>query len=116
MEPIKLNNDAVKAIADKVAGKEGAKGLRLTIKSTGCSGYSYHMDYAMEEDLAQDDRFEKDGAVLYIPKINSWMLFGMEIGFEQTKMSSGFTFNNPNETGRCGCGESFAIERPAEKA
>lgn len=112
MEPIKLTNDAVKAIKDKTAGKDGAKGLRLTIKSTGCSGHSYHMDYAMEENLAADDKFEKDGAVLYIPKINSWMLFGMEIGYEADFMGEGFTFKNPNEAGRCGCGESFSIERP----
>ena len=110
MNPIKITDDAVKAIKDKVAAKPGAKGLRLTIKSTGCSGYSYQMDYAMDEDVA-DDRIESDGAVLYIPKIKSWMLFGMEIGYAADKMSSGFTFTNPNETGRCGCGESFSVER-----
>lgn len=111
MTPIKITDDAAKAIADKVAAKEGAKGLRLTIKSTGCSGYSYQMDYAMDESAA-DDRVETNGAVLFIPKINSWMLFGMEIGFATDKMSSGFTFTNPNESGRCGCGESFSVERP----
>lgn len=111
MNPIKITDAAAKAIKDKIAVRDGAKGLRLTIKSTGCSGNSYHMDYAMEEDLAADDKIESDGAVLYIPKINSWMLFGMEIGFVEDKMSSGFTFTNPNETGRCGCGESFSVER-----
>ena len=111
MNPIKLTDTAVQAIKDKVAAKDGALGLRLTIKSTGCSGYSYQMAYANEENLAEDDKFEQDGAVLYIPKINSWMLFGMEIGYEEDKMKSGFTFTNPNETGRCGCGESFSVER-----
>lgn len=113
MNPIKITDEAVKAIKDKVAGKDGTLGLRLTIKSTGCSGYSYQMAYATEENLVEDDKFEQDGAVLYIPKINSWMLFGMEIGFEEGQMKSGFTFTNPNETGRCGCGESFSIDRPA---
>lgn len=112
MDAIKISDDAVGAIKDKVSGKDGAKGLRLTIKSTGCSGHSYQMEYAMVENLSADDKIEKDGAVLYIPKTNSWMLFGMEIGFAQDKMSSGFTFTNPNETGRCGCGESFSVERP----
>lgn len=112
MEPIKLTDMAVQAIKEKTAGKDGAVGLRLTIKTTGCSGYSYNMVYATEENLAEDDKIERDGAVLYIPKINSWMLFGMEIGFEQSMMSSGFTFNNPNEAGRCGCGESFSVDRP----
>ena len=109
MEPIKLTDDAVKAIKEKAAGKLG---LRLTIKSTGCSGYSYQMEFAESEDLNADDKIEKDGAVLYIPKINSWMLFGMEIGYESSQMQSGFTFTNPNESGRCGCGESFSIDRP----
>jgi len=112
MNPIKITDEAAKAIAEKTALKEGAKGLRLSIKTTGCSGYSYQMEHAMEENLAADDKLEVDGAVLYIPKISSWMLFGMEIGYENTKMSSGFTFTNPNESGRCGCGESFSIERP----
>lgn len=59
----------------------------------------------MDENLAADDKIEKDGAVLYIPKTNSWMLFGMEVGYAEGKLQSGFTFTNPNETGRCGCGE-----------
>ena len=114
MEPITITSDAVNAIKSKVSGKDGAKGLRLTIKSTGCSGHSYNMDFAMDENLDADDKFEKDGAILYIPKINSWMLFGMEIGYEADFMGEGFTFKNPNETGRCGCGESFSIDRPQE--
>jgi iron-sulfur cluster assembly protein len=107
--PITLTDDAIKAIKDKSAGKAG---LRLTIKSTGCSGYSYKMEYADSENLDEDDKIEKDGAVLYIPKMHSWMLFGMEIGYQEGDMQSGFTFTNPNETGRCGCGESFSVERP----
>ena len=113
MDPIIMTDAAIDAIKTKVAGKDGAIGLRLTIKSTGCSGHSYNMAYATEENLVEDDKIERDGAVLYIPKINSWMLFGIEIGFEQDMMQSGFTFKNPNETGRCGCGESFSVERPS---
>jgi len=112
MQPIKITDEAAKAIAEKVSEKEGAKGLRLTIKSTGCSGYSYQMEYAMDENLSDDDKIETDGGALYIPKIHSWMLFGMEIGYSEDMMSSGFTFTNPNESGRCGCGESFSVERP----
>lgn len=112
MDPIKITDEAVSAIKAKAATKDGALGLRLVIKSTGCSGNSYQMDYAMSEDLGADDKIERDGAVLYIPKIHSWMLFGMEIGYAADFMGEGFTFTNPNETGRCGCGESFSVERP----
>ena len=112
MNPIKITDEAAVAIKDKTSAKDGAVGLRLTIKSTGCSGHSYQMEHALAENLAEDDKIEQGGAVLYIPKTNSWMLFGMEIGYASGKMSSGFTFTNPNETGRCGCGESFSVERP----
>lgn len=111
MDAIKLTAEAAEAIKSKTAAKDGAKGLRLTIKSTGCSGHSYQMEHVMEETLAADDKIESNGAVLYIPKTNSWMLIGMEIGYAEDKMGSGFTFTNPNETGRCGCGESFSVER-----
>lgn len=114
MQPITLTPQAAAAIRDKVAGKDGAIGLRLSIKSTGCSGHSYAMDFVSAEDAA-DDKIEQDGAVLYIPKTNSWMLFGMEIGYAEGKLQSGFTFTNPNETGRCGCGESFSVDRASHQ-
>jgi len=108
--PITITDSAAKAIADKTAAKAGAHGLRLIIKSTGCSGHSYAMEYAMEESDA-DEVFQAGDAVLYIPRTHSWMLFGMTIDFEEGQMGAGFTFTNPNETGRCGCGESFTVER-----
>ena len=114
MNPIKMTDEAIAQIKAKTALKEGALGLRLSIGATGCSGHSYKMEHAMEEDLSKDDKLEADGAVLYIPKIHSWMLFGMVVGYEQDKLKSGFTFENPNEAGRCGCGESFTVERPTE--
>ncbi|HEY8189763.1 MAG TPA: iron-sulfur cluster assembly accessory protein [Micavibrio sp.] len=110
---IVITDNAVKAIREKTALKEGAIGLRLNIKSTGCSGNSYKMEHAMEENAKIDDRFEKDGAVLLIPKMHSWMLAGMVIDFEEGQMKSGFVFSNPNEAGRCGCGESFTVNRPS---
>jgi len=109
--PITITNAAVEQIKVKTALKEDAFGLRLTIGSTGCSGHSYKMEHVEAEDLAKDDKIEQDGAVLYIPKIHSWMLFGTVIDYEQGDLKSGFTFTNPNEAGRCGCGESFTVER-----
>src|SRR5688572_3590561 len=111
MQPITITPAAAKAIQAKTAIKGGALGLRLTVKATGCSGNSYQMAHAMAEDLSADDKFETDGAVLYIPKTQSWMLFGMEIDYAESAMQSGFIFRNPNEAGRCGCGESFSVNR-----
>lgn len=113
-EPIIITEAAVKQIKDKTALKDGAVGLRLTITTTGCSGNSYKMEHVMEEDATADDKFEKEGAVLYIPKIHSWMLFGMTVDYETGTLHSGFTFHNPNESARCGCGESFTVDRPEE--
>lgn len=110
MEPVKITDAAIKAIKDKTALNSDAVGLRLSIKTTGCSGNSYLMEHVFTEDSQADERFEQGGAVLYIPKMHSWMLYGTEIDYEEDKMGAGFTFTNPNESGRCGCGESFSVK------
>jgi iron-sulfur cluster assembly protein len=110
-EPVKMTDKAVEQIIAKTALNQNAVGLRLTVASTGCSGNSYKMEHVLEENLENDDKFEKNGAVLYIPKMHSWMLFGTVIDYEDGKMHSGFVFTNPNEAGRCGCGESFTVDR-----
>lgn len=111
-DPVQITDIAAKMIIEKMALNADAVGLRLTVKTTGCSGNSYQMEHVLIEDLSKDDRFEKDGAVLYVPKMHSWILFGTVIDYEAGEISSGFTFTNPNEAGRCGCGESFTVERP----
>ena len=96
---------------------EGVQGLRLAIKETGCSGHSYHMEYIKADDpLDQDEPFQSHGATLYIPKMHSWMLFGMEVDYitDDDLGNARFDFKNPNESGRCGCGESFHVEKPAD--
>lgn len=109
---ITITENAAAAIAEKTALKDGAIGLRLTVKPTGCSGNSYRMEHVMAEDLTADDRFAAGASTLYIPKTHSWMLIGMVVDFAKTDMSEGFVFTNPNETGRCGCGESFMVDHP----
>lgn len=95
---------------------EGTIGLRLAIKSTGCSGNSYQMDYIKpDENAANDDVIESNGVQIAIPKIYSWMLMGMTIDYIKDDLGNErFDFINPNETGRCGCGESFHVEKPEE--
>ena len=90
---------------------EGAEGLRLSIKATGCSGHSYKMEYA-ENGTYNDDLIESNGASIYIPKIYSWMLIGTTIDYITDELGNArFDFINPNEIGRCGCGESFQVEK-----
>lgn len=102
--------DQIKALLEKAP--EGTAGLRLNVKPTGCSGNSYQMEYAPNDaKLDQDDAFETHGATLYIPKIYSWMLFGITVDYITDELgNSRFEFINPNETSRCGCGESFHVD------
>ena len=104
--------DQIKTLMDKAP--EGTAGLRLSVGATGCSGNSYKMEY-VEKAIENDDLVESNGAAIYIPKIYSWMLIGTTIDYITDELSNDrFDFSNPNETGRCGCGESFQVERKEE--
>ncbi len=87
-------------------------GVRVGVKNGGCAGMSYTMEYA--ENLNPHDEIVEDKGVkvLIDPKAVLFLL-GTEMDFRTTKLSSGFVFNNPNQTSACGCGESVAIT-PAE--
>tara|TARA_R110002072_G_scaffold283484_1_gene447049 strand:+ start:906 stop:1271 length:366 start_codon:yes stop_codon:yes gene_type:complete len=110
--PIKIT-EAAAAQIQKLMNKapQGTFGLRLTVKATGCSGNSYKMEYvSAEDDLSKDEKFEENQGAVYIPKLYSWMLFGTEIDYITDELGNArFDFINPNETGRCGCGESFQV-------
>lgn len=111
--PITITDNAAGHIRHLLAeAPPGTQGLRLTVKPTGCSGNTYKMEYIRpDENLGGDDRFEQNGAALFIPKIHSWMLFGMAVDFVTDALGNAkFEFSNPNESGRCGCGESFQVD------
>lgn len=117
LSPITLTDTAAAQINTLMTeAPKGAQGLRLAIKQTGCSGHSYAMEYIKaDDDMKGDEPFESNGATLYIPKMHSWMLFGMEVDYITDALGNArFDFKNPNESGRCGCGESFHVERPTK--
>ncbi|MGB4106827.1 MAG: iron-sulfur cluster assembly accessory protein [Alphaproteobacteria bacterium] len=117
-QPINITETAAAQI-EKLLSKApgGTQGVRLNVKPRGCSGSSYQMEYIKaDEDIAQDDRIEQGNATLYIPKLHSWMLFGITIDYAEDEMgNSKFKFKNPNEKGRCGCGESFYVQDKEEE-
>jgi iron-sulfur cluster assembly protein len=83
-------------------------GLRLAVKTSGCSGMAYALEFA---DTAADDdlRFESHGVTLLIDPKSMPYLDGTELDFVREGLSEGFKFNNPNTKNQCGCGESFTV-------
>jgi iron-sulfur cluster assembly protein len=83
-------------------------GIRIGVRSKGCSGMSYTLEYADEKTPFDEVLEDKGVTVLIDPKATMFIL-GTEMDFVEDKMQSGFVFKNPNEKGRCGCGESFHV-------
>ncbi|KAA2235350.1 Fe-S cluster assembly scaffold SufA [Salinarimonas soli] len=98
--------DRVKAIIARA--ERPIAGLRVGVKNGGCAGMSYTMDYA-EAAQPGDEVVEDRGVRVFIDPKALLFLLGTEMDFQTTKLSSGFVFNNPNQTSACGCGESVAI-------
>jgi iron-sulfur cluster assembly protein len=83
-------------------------GIRIGVRSKGCSGMSYTLEFA-DAQQPMDEIVEAEGVKLLIDPKASLFLIGTEMDYAEEKLKSGFVFRNPNEKGRCGCGESFHV-------
>ena len=109
MVPMTLSDAAaarVKALLDG-RGKPSV-GIRIGVRTKGCSGLSYTLEFADQKGPLDEVVETKGVTVLIDPKATMFIL-GTEMDYVEEKMQSGFVFRNPNEKGRCGCGESFHV-------
>ncbi len=102
--------DAAVARVKELIGKadKPVLGLRVGIKTRGCSGLSYFVEYA-EERKKFEDVVEDKGIKIFIDPAATMFLLGSEMDYVEEQFQTGFVFKNPNEKGRCGCGESFHV-------
>ena len=106
---IKLSDNAASRIKEIMSNAEkNAVGVRVGVKSGGCAGMSYVMEYAKEIN-PNDEIIEDKSVKLFVDPGAIMYLLGTEMDYKKEELSSSFIFKNPNETERCGCGESFKI-------
>ena len=106
---IKLSDNAASRIKEIMANAEkDSIGVRVSVKAGGCAGMSYVMEYTKEHN-PNDEVIEDKGVKVFIDSAAVMYLLGTEMDYKKEKFSSQFVFNNPNETERCGCGESFKV-------
>ena len=107
---IKLSDNAANKIKEiMLSAEKDALGVRVSIKSGGCAGMSYVMEYSKELN-PNDEVIEDKGVKVFIDPAAVLYLLGTEMDYKKEDFSSSFVFNNPNETERCGCGESFKTD------
>ena len=106
---ITLSDNAASRIKQILSNDETKSlGVRVGVKSGGCAGMSYIMEYAKEIN-PNDEIIEDKGVKVFIDPGAIMYLLGTEMDYKKEQFSSSFIFKNPNETERCGCGESFKI-------
>ena len=106
-QAIKLSDNAASRIKEIMSKADNsAIGVRVGVKSGGCAGMSYVMEYAKEVKKNEEVIEDKGVKVLIDPNAIMYLL-GTEMDYKKEEFSSQFVFKNPNETERCGCGESF---------
>ena len=105
---VTLTDAAVRRVRSLMAANPAALGLRIGVKKGGCAGMEYTMAMA-DKKGPHDDVVEQDGAVLLIEPSAIMYLLGTEMDYKADKLASQFVFNNPNQKGACGCGESVNL-------
>ena len=105
---ITVTNTASNRIKRNLTQRGQGMGIRLGVRTTGCSGLAYVLEYV--DTLAPEDTaFEQDGFVVVVDPKSLSLMDGLEVDYVRQGLNEGFEFKNPNEKDRCGCGESFRV-------
>lgn len=105
---ITMTEAAAAHVSRSLAKRGKGLGVRLGVKTTGCSGLSYVLEFA-DEAAPEDQAFEQHGVKLLVDAKSLPYLDGTELDFVREGLNTGFKFNNPNARDQCGCGESFRV-------
>ena len=105
---INITERAAQQISKQINKRGSGLGLRVGVKTSGCSGYAYTLDYA-DDATPEDSVFEQHGVKVLVPNDALDKLDGLVLDYVKEGFNEAFKFNNPNVKGTCGCGESFAV-------
>jgi iron-sulfur cluster assembly protein len=105
---VTLTDNAADRVRNFLAGRGKGEGLRLGVRTSGCSGMAYVLEFA--DEINDDDQvFESNGVKVIVDEKSMVYLDGTEVDFAKEGLNEGFKFNNPNVKDACGCGESFNV-------
>ena len=105
---VTMTEAAAKHVRRQLSGRGRGVGIRLGVKTSGCSGMAYVLEF-VDEAREEDLMFESHGEQLFIDPKSLGYLDGTELDFVREGLNEGFRFNNPNVASECGCGESFNV-------
>lgn len=105
---VTLTESAAKRVSSFIEKRGKGVGLRLAVKTSGCSGLAYAIEFA-DETAPDDLLFESHGVTVLVDPKSHVFLAGTELDFVREGLNEGFKFNNPNVKDSCGCGESFKV-------
>lgn len=105
---INVTQTAANKIKQNLIRRGSGLGIRLGIRTTGCSGLAYVLEY-VDQLNPEDTAFEQDGFVVVVDPKSLTLMDGLEVDYVRQGLNEGFEFRNPNEKDRCGCGESFRV-------
>jgi iron-sulfur cluster assembly protein len=105
---VTMTERAAKHVAGFIQKRGKGLGLRVGVRTTGCSGMAYKLEYVDAEN-PEDQAFESHGVRVFVDPKSLAYLDGTELDFVREGLNEGFQFNNPREKDRCGCGESFRV-------